>query len=208
MIISDPPAVFVLVSKLFFFSPALSVSSFLTYVFSNCTHSSLFLDSPDLTLVCVHQNMDFVEKVVERFGSGGGQEQVYEERREYYPGDAAPQSAGGPALPPPWVARWSDQDQRWYYVNEATGQRSWERPYGGGGPGPGGPGGYGYQEQVVEERRGYYQEERPKKDHSMMYGAAGVAAGAVGGALLMHEGEKIRTFIHARLVGRGSNNQQ
>lgn len=145
--------------------------------------------------------MDFVEKVVEKFGPGGQQTEYVEERREYYGG--GPPQPEGPPLPRPWVARWAEQDRRWFYVNEMTGEQSWERPYGepgygkppagyggGGGYGQGGYGGPPPGEYYREEER--YQEEPPKKDHSVAYGVAGAAAGLVGGALLMHEGEEIR----------------
>ncbi|QKX61210.1 uncharacterized protein TRUGW13939_08357 [Talaromyces rugulosus] len=144
--------------------------------------------------------MDFVQKVVEKFGPGGQQTEYVEERRDYYGG--GPPQPEGPPLPRPWVSRWVEQDRRWLYVNEMTGEQSWERPYGepgyGGAPaGYGGGGGYsqgGYGgpppgEYYREEER--YQEEPPKKDHSVAYGVAGAAAGLVGGALLMHEGEEI-----------------
>lgn len=145
--------------------------------------------------------MDFVEKIVENFGPGGQRTEYVEERRDYYEGPPQPE---GPPLPRPWISQWSEQDRRWYYLNEATGERSWERPYGGppgggyGGPPGGGygQGGYGGAPPSGE----YYREEvrydeQPKKDHSMAYGIGGAALGLAGGALLMHEGEKIRMSI-------------
>ncbi|KAH8702213.1 WW domain protein [Talaromyces proteolyticus] len=138
--------------------------------------------------------MEFVQKAMETFSSGGGgsgrQTEFVEERTtEYYSGPAQSAAAdGGPPLPRPWVARWAEQDRRWYYLNEETGQTLWERP------GAGYQGGYEGQRGYAGGTE-YYQEERyqeaPKKDHSLAYGAAGAAAGLVGGALLMHEGEKI-----------------
>jgi hypothetical protein len=137
--------------------------------------------------------MEFVENIVEQFAGGGGgrREEVVEERSTYYGG--GPPAPSGPPLPRPWVARWSDPDGRWYYVNEETGERTWERIWERQQYGYGGGYGGGYQrEEIVEEQRDYYEEDRPKKDHRMLYGVAGAAAGVVGGALLMHEGEKIR----------------
>lgn len=133
--------------------------------------------------------MDFVENVVESFTSGGGRrEEVVEERTEYY--SSGPGGAGGPPpVPRPWLARWAEQERTWFYVNEETGERSWEVPssYGGGS------GGYGGQQRGYEyEQTTYVQEEQPRNDHKFAYGAAGVAAGVLGGAVLTYEGEKIR----------------
>ncbi|RAO71648.1 uncharacterized protein BHQ10_007660 [Talaromyces amestolkiae] len=129
--------------------------------------------------------MEFVENVVESFTSGGGRrEEVVEERREYY--SSGP---GGPppSVPRPWIAEWDERERRYFYINQETGQRSWELPYGGGGA----PGGGYYEEQRGYEQTSYVQQEQPRSNHNFAYGAAGVAAGLVGGALLMHEGEEI-----------------
>ncbi|GIK00643.1 hypothetical protein Aspvir_004670 [Aspergillus viridinutans] len=126
-----------------------------------------------------------IEKVAEKAtGSSGGEGYSSYNQQPSYGGQGQGYNSG-PApprdLPYPWVARWDDRDQRWFYVNEQTGERSWERPYGQRQPSYGYEGGYGQP-----------QGQRPEqKDHSMMYGAAAGAAGLVGGALLMHEGEKI-----------------
>lgn len=145
-----------------------------------------------------------IEKVAEKAtggstssNSGGGGYSSYNQQPSY--GGQGQGYNSGPAppqdLPYPWVARWDDRDQRWFYVNEQTGERSWERPYGGSGGPSYGERSYG-QPQPSYGYEGAYrqsQEQRPEhKDHSMMYGAAAGAAGLVGGAILMHEGEKIR----------------
>ena len=50
------------------------------------------------------------------------------------------QSNQAPSVPPPWVAEWDDQSQRYYFVNQQTGERAWDQPSGyGGGEAP-----YGY----------------------------------------------------------------
>jgi hypothetical protein len=110
-----------------------------------------------------------------------------------------------PQVPYPWVARWDDRDQRWFFLNEQTGQTSWEAPSSGGYQG-GYSGGYsgGAPQQAYYEggrggasQGGYYEQsvqQEEKKDHTMLYAGAGVAAGVVGGALLMHEGEELRMF--------------
>ncbi|KAL1849816.1 hypothetical protein Plec18170_007337 [Paecilomyces lecythidis] len=141
---------------------------------------------------------ELIEGAIEsKFGGGhsssGGQAS--------YGGEGSYGPPPPPQVYPPWVARWDERESRYFFVNEQTGERTWQQPaqggYGGGGYG-GGYGGQSYgggeyrQQSYGGEYRGEsYQEERPKKDHSMAYGAAGLAAGAVGGALLMHEGEKI-----------------
>jgi hypothetical protein len=143
-----------------------------------------------------------IEKVTEKAtggssGGGGDSYSSYNQQPSY--GGQGQGYNSGPAppqdLPYPWVARWDDRDQRWFYVNEQTGERSWERPYGGSGGPSYGERSYGQPQPSYGYEGGYGQpqEQRPEhKDHSMMYGAAAGAAGLVGGAILMHEGEKIR----------------
>ena len=105
----------------------------------------------------------------------------------YYPqqgGYSAP-----PQVPAPWVAEWDNRGNCWIYVNRETGQRTFEFPqqsYRGDNYG----GNYGQQYQGGGQR-GYYEQEPPKQSHTGRNIALGAAAGVVGGALLMHEGEKI-----------------
>lgn len=40
--------------------------------------------------------------------------------------DEAPEDP--PYVQPPWVSRWDGEAGRWIFINEATGERSWERP--------------------------------------------------------------------------------
>lgn len=134
--------------------------------------------------------MEFVENVMESFTSSGGRrEEVVEERREYY--SSGPGGPGGPppSVPRPWIAEWDERERAYFYINQETGQKSWELPYGGGGGAPGG-GYYGEGQRGYEQNS--YAQEQPRSDHKFAYGAAGVAAGLVGGAVLMHEGEEIR----------------
>lgn len=83
-----------------------------------------------------------------------------------------------PPLPSPWVARWDEAERRMAYINERTGERKWQHPQPGYDP-----------------DHGYAERGQATNNHSLGYGAAGVAAGLVGGALLMHEGEKIRMYL-------------
>jgi hypothetical protein len=183
--------------------------------------------------------MDFVSKLAEKFldkGNSSGGQESYGGNQGGYGGNQSgyggqPQGYGGypqqqqqqpsynsgPQVPPPWVARWDDQSQRWFFVNEQTGERTWNQPgqgggygqpqhqpsYGGGAP-YGGEQSYGQQQQGSygyggESRQGEYyqqqqQQEKPKKDHTMAYVAGAAAVGVAGGALGMYAGEKIRMF--------------
>jgi len=94
-----------------------------------------------------------------------------------------------PQVPPPWVAEWDARDNRWFYVNRETGERTFEQPqqtYGGGNN----DGNYG-QDYSGQSQRGYYEQEPQKQSHTGRNLAFGAVAGVVGGALLMHEGEKV-----------------
>jgi len=94
------------------------------------------------------------------------------------------------------------------YVNRETGQRTHEFPQGGYGQesrgyGGGMQGGYGGMQQGYGQQGGYggqqgysgqqsYQEP-VRQSHSGRNMALGAVAGVAGGALLMHEGEKVGT---------------
>ena len=64
-----------------------------------------------------------------------------------------------PRVAPPWISQWDDQSQRYFYINQETGERTWDLPSGyGGGSGSGGNYGYGaagvagYKAQRVGEQ--------------------------------------------------------
>ena len=104
-----------------------------------------------------------------------------------------------PQVPYPWVAEWDDRDRRWIFINRENGERTFQHPqpsYSGGG------GGYGErsynQDYGGEERRGYDEQQPEKKDHHVRNTVMGAAAGVLGGALLMHEGEKVGEYKIAR----------
>ena len=129
----------------------------------------------------------------------GGQQQGYGGQQQGYGGpqqsyNSGPQ--GTPQVPPPWRAVWDDRDNRWLFINDQNGERTFEHPgrtggYGGGygssynqGPPQGQYGGYEQQQQ---------QPQHQKKNHNgLAYGAMGAAAGLAGGALLMHEGHEVK----------------
>ncbi|OKL63726.1 hypothetical protein UA08_00356 [Talaromyces atroroseus] len=73
-----------------------------------------------------------------------------EEQQVYYSGGAG----GPPSVPGPWVAQWAEQESTWIYINEETGERSWEAPL-AGGPG-------GYQQETFQQNT--YVEETYQQD--------------------------------------------
>lgn len=159
------------------------------------------------------------------YGYGGGGAGGYAGGGGY----GAGYGAGGPPprVPPPWVARWDERAGRWLFVNEATGARTFEHPAGEAGyhrgPPPGaGPaaygeaygregyaGGYGREGYAREGYGGYGEGERRRDGGgrhgigALGAGALGGVAGLAGGALLMHEGERIGRFFLAFCGGGG-----
>jgi hypothetical protein len=121
-------------------------------------------------------------------------------------------SQGPPPVSPPWYAEWDGRENRWLFVNQQNGERTYTYP----GPGYaqqqgsyGGPqGGYGYNQGGYSNQgaynqgsynptnSSYEQQEQQKKQggNGWKYAAAG-AAGVAGGALLMHEGDDISMFV-------------
>jgi hypothetical protein len=117
-------------------------------------------------------------------------------------------------IPPPpqvaytWRAIWEAQAGRYLFVNEQTGQRTFDFPqqhapqsrYGGGGGYDREQGGYG--QEYPRQGGGYGGQSygqgsyeptaQPKKNHHYGEMALAGAAGLAGGAVLMHEGGKVR----------------
>ena len=99
-----------------------------------------------------------------------------------------------PPVSPPWFAEWDARDNRWLFVNQQTGERTFTYP----GPGYAQQqGSYGnnqgaYNQQAYNPTQSSHQPEQQKKQGGNVwkYAAAG-AAGVAGGALVMHEGEEI-----------------
>ena len=155
----------------------------------------------------------FVEKLFDSF-SGGDKHNQQQQQQSSYSGQPQQNYGGGqPQVPYPWVARWEDREQRYIYINEQTGERSWTPPgqgYGGEQRGDHGyqqnqnqysQGGYGQQQGQYgggygQQQNQYASEERQeKKGHgsAAAWGVGGAALGLGAGALLMHEGEDIST---------------
>lgn len=124
------------------------------------------------------------------------------ERTWNRPGAPPPPADPRVGLPPGWVAEWDAPDKRWFYVNTHTGARQWDRPHATGAVPPAqvtqvhasGP---GYEQQTTRIiQQGAAPAAAPAvKNHNLAYGAAGAVAGLAGGALLMHEGHKVGTWL-------------
>jgi hypothetical protein len=129
----------------------------------------------------------------------GQQQQNYGQQQQNYGQQQQPQ------VPYPWVARWDDRENRYIYINEQTGERSFSPPGQGQGQGYGGEqrGNHGYQQdqysnQGYGNQQGQYGgEEKKGHGNAAAWGVGGAALGLGAGALLMHEGEDMSmSFLH------------
>lgn len=70
----------------------------------------------------------FVEKLFDSFT--GDKHHNQQQQQSSYGGQPQQNYGGGgqPQVPYPWVARWDDRENRYIYINEQTGERSWEVP--------------------------------------------------------------------------------
>ncbi|KAI6860514.1 hypothetical protein KC343_g16133 [Hortaea werneckii] len=102
----------------------------------------------------------------------------------------------GPPPPPqlsyPWQAFWEAGDGRYLYVNEQTGQRTFDAPsagYGGYSAAPPPPPADGavYGDRSDATVPSGKVKEGSSGSHGLMYGALGAAAGLAGGAFIAHE---------------------
>ena len=138
----------------------------------------------------------FVEKIFDSFANKHGQDNQQQQQQQPYGG----YQQGQQQLPHPWISRWDEREQRYIYINEMTGERSWTPPQPGGqSQGYGGGGGYGsgYSQQP-------YGDEGQREGHhggggggsnAAAWGIGGAALGLGAGALLMHEGEEMSEFL-------------
>lgn len=131
-------------------------------------------------------------------GSGGyGQQQqnpIYGGYPPQQPSYGQSYGGGGPQGPapqvyPPWRVTWDDRDHRWLFINEQTGQRTFDYPH--PNTGYNGPQGYAPPPQQAYQSAPHQQAAAPK-NHNLAYGALGAAGGLAAGALLMHEGEEVK----------------
>ncbi|KAL9109867.1 MAG: hypothetical protein Q9227_005570 [Pyrenula ochraceoflavens] len=127
--------------------------------------------------------MSFIGNMIEKFAEKAEGSHNY---------DPESYSGGAPQVPPPWRSVWDERDQRWLFINEQTGERTFQSPnmrteYYQGGLTSNQQSGY-YQSNPTPAGDQYYE----KNHDGLAYGAAGAAAGIAGGAFLMHEGEEAR----------------
>jgi hypothetical protein len=59
----------------------------------------------------------FVEKLFDSFTGQDNQNQNQNQQQQ-----------SQPQLPPGWISQWNDRENRYIYINEQTGERSWEVP--------------------------------------------------------------------------------
>jgi hypothetical protein len=124
---------------------------------------------------------------------------------------------GHPPLPPGWYSEYDQRERRTVFINQQTGQRSFDFPHSNyqqhGGYGQQGysqqpsygqqPQGYGQQPQGYgQQSQGYGQAGHaapppPQNNHKAMeYGGLGALGGVMVGALGMHEYEKRESLDH------------
>ncbi|KAI6815611.1 hypothetical protein KC367_g5301 [Hortaea werneckii] len=125
------------------------------------------------------------------YGGGYGE---YSQRSGY---DARLEgSTSGPPPPPqlsyPWQAFWESGEGRYIYVNEQTGQRTFNAPSADDGGYNAAPPPPPADEAVYGDRSGVSGPSGKEKEsgsgaHGLVYGALGAAAGLAGGAFLAHE---------------------
>lgn len=132
--------------------------------------------------------MSFLKELIEDFT---GKDKVQNEGPPgYYPQSqqygASQTYNGPPPVSPPWVAEWDSRDNRWLYVNRETRERTFEYPQN-----------QGYRGQAQGE---FYEQEPAKQSHTGRNVALGAAAGLAGGALAMHEGEKIGKCVEEHIL--------
>jgi hypothetical protein len=152
----------------------------------------------------------FVEKLFDSFSGQGhsNQQQQQQENNSYGQQQGnygQQQNYGGqqanygqqqqPQVPYPWVARWDDRENRYIYINEQTGERSFSPPGQGYGGGNEQRGNYGNQQDQYSnqgygnQQSQYGGEEKKGHGNAAAWGVGGAAVGLGAGALLMHEGE-------------------
>ncbi|KAK6436876.1 hypothetical protein LTR95_006933 [Oleoguttula sp. CCFEE 5521] len=119
-------------------------------------------------------------------------------------------SPGVPPCPPGWAVQWDQNQQRWFYIEQASGRSTWDPPnpnYGDNSGSTGHSGAPQYGSQALQYGMGghgnpshgadhasygggpqYWQpgygQEKKGGNHAMLYGAGGLAAGTIGGALI------------------------
>ncbi|KAM3076312.1 hypothetical protein ACMFMF_005645 [Clarireedia jacksonii] len=100
-------------------------------------------------------------------------------------------SSRPPPVSPPWIAEWDSRDNRWLFVNQQTGERTFTYP----------DPGYAQQQDIYGGNQGAYNQnsynptqgndQHMSSGNGWKYAAAG-AAGLAGGAFAVYEGHEIR----------------
>jgi hypothetical protein len=147
--------------------------------------------------------MGFLGELVSEFTHSGQSGQGQQQHQQHSSGGVP--SRDPPPVSLPWHTEWDARDNRWLFVNQQTGERTFTYPgpgfsqqqgsYGSPQGGYGNnQGGYSNQGMYDPTNSSYQQQEHEKKQggNGWKYAAAG-AAGVAGGALLMHEGHEIST---------------
>lgn len=133
----------------------------------------------------------------------------FELEMSHYPpqqGYGQPQGQSHPPLPPGWIAEYDQRERRTVFINQQTGQRSFDFPHASyqqqGAYGQQGYGQQGYGQQGYGQQAGYgqqpqghaqpgYPPQPPQNNHKAMeYGGIGAVGGLMAGALGMHEWDK------------------
>lgn len=162
--------------------------------------------------------MDFIKRLIKKqeeqlsgsTGSTDGYGYTQGPRQDEYTGQAPPSTYGGgdisqgygysqplapPQVPHPWVARWDDRERRYLFVNEQSGERSWEMPghastgdygrdgsaqqYGGGQQYDGGQQ-YGGGQSCAQQNQYEGEEQSKEGSHGLLYGGLAAAGGLAG----------------------------
>lgn len=141
----------------------------------------------------------FLGNLINEFTHQGGQQQQQQggssygggnyQQQQSYGGGYGQSQQGPPQVYPPWRAVW--EEGRWLFINEQTGQRTFEHPGSQGNYSNQGYSG-GYNAGPPQASYAQTQAQKSGGNHNLMYGAMGAAAGLAGGALLMHEGHEVK----------------
>ncbi|KAJ4985324.1 hypothetical protein SVAN01_09175 [Stagonosporopsis vannaccii] len=97
--------------------------------------------------------MGFLDSIVDKLtgdSQSGGQQQYGQQ--QYYSQQPQQSTHGPPPVSPPWYAEWDSRDNRWFFVNQHTGERTYQYP----GPGNQNQGAYG-QQGGYDQRSAYGQ---------------------------------------------------
>jgi hypothetical protein len=126
---------------------------------------------------------------------------------QYPPQQGYGQPQNHPPLPPGWRSEYDQRERRTVFINQQTGQRSFDFPHisypqtiGYSQQGYGQQAGYqqqpqGYEQQPQGYGQGSYQPQQPQNNRKAMeYGGLGAVGGMALGALGVHEWHKRKSM--------------